>query len=97
MRQHSLNNDPQTTESDEMKNWLRTAIQRDIVMRSLKVGGIVGTILVAINQGDALLAETLPAEAIWKIPMTYCVPYCVSTYASVSAVLAKSHGGSSRA
>lgn len=59
-------------------------------MRSLKVGGIVGAILVAINQGDALPPETLPAKAIWKIPMTCCVPYCVSTYASVSAGLAKS-------
>jgi hypothetical protein len=72
-----------------MKNWLRTAIQRELVIRSLKVAGIVGTVLVAINHGDALLAGTLPNEAMWKIPMTYCVPYCVSTYASVSAVLAK--------
>ena len=65
-------------------------------MRSLKVAGIVGTILVAINQGDSLLTGTLPTDAIWEIPMTYCVPYCVSTYASVSAVLAKSGAGSSR-
>ena len=78
-----------------MKNWLRTAIQRELVMRSLKVAGIVGTILVAINQGDALLTGDLPAAAIWKIPLTYFVPYCVSTYASVSAVLAKSDAGSS--
>lgn len=74
-----------------MRNWLRTAIQRELVMRSLKVAGIVGTVLVAINQGDALLAGALPTEAMWKIPMTYCVPYCVSTYASVSAVLAKTN------
>ncbi len=78
-----------------MKNWLRTAIQRELVMRSLKVAGIVGTILVAINQGDALLTGDLPAAAIWKIPLTYFVPYCVSTYAGVSAVLAKSDAGSS--
>ena len=74
-----------------MKNWLRTAIQKELVKRSLKVAVIVGTILVAINQGDALLAGGLPAEAVWKIPMTYLVPYCVSTYASVSAVLAKNN------
>ncbi|MCH7854789.1 MAG: nitrate/nitrite transporter NrtS [Proteobacteria bacterium] len=73
-----------------MQNWLRTAIQRELVMRSLKVAGIVGTILVFINQGDSLLAGGLPAAAIWKIPLTYFVPYCVSTYASVAAVLAKS-------
>ena len=79
-----------------MKNWLRAAIQKEIVMRSLKVAGIVGTILVAINQGDALLGGGLPAEAMWKVPMTYLVPYCVSTYASVAAVLAKSNAGPSQ-
>ncbi len=66
-------------------------------MRSLKVGAIVGTILVAINQGDAFFAGTLPADAMWKIPMTYRVPYCVSTYACVSALLAKGGAESSQA
>lgn len=69
-----------------MNSWIRIALRKDVVLRGLKVGGIVGTILVAINQGDSLLAGGLPAEALWKIPLTYCVPYCVSTYASVSAI-----------
>ena len=67
-----------------MMRWFRTALRGDIVRRSLKVGAVVGTILVTINQGDALLAEI-----VTKILLTYCVPYCVSTYASVSAVLAE--------
>jgi len=69
-----------------MKMWLTIACRRDVVVRGLKVGGVVGTILVAINQGDSLLAGNLPLDAMWKIPLTYCVPYCVSTYASVSAI-----------
>jgi hypothetical protein len=69
-----------------MMSWLKTATRKDVVMRGMKVGAAVGTILVAINQGDLLLAGTLPAEAWWKIPLTYVVPYCVSTYASVSAM-----------
>jgi hypothetical protein len=69
-----------------MNSWSRIALRRDVVIRGLKVGGVVGTILVAINQGDLLLAGSLPADALWKIPLTYFVPYCVSTYASVSAV-----------
>jgi hypothetical protein len=69
-----------------MKLWLTTALRRVVVIRGLKVGGIVGTILVAINQGDLFLAGSLPLDALWKIPLTYCVPYCVSTYASVSAI-----------
>ena len=69
-----------------MTSWLKIALRKDVVLRGLKVGGIVGTILVAINQGDLLLAGTVSVEALWKISLTYCVPYCVSTYASVSAI-----------
>ena len=71
-----------------MLDWLATAFRRDVVFRSLKVGGVVGTVLVAINQGDLVVAGQLPPEASWKIPLTYLVPYCVSTYASVSAIRA---------
>jgi hypothetical protein len=69
-----------------MTSWLKIALRKDVVLRSLRVGAIVGTILVAINQGDTLLAGDLPLEALWKIPLTYCVPYCVCTYASVSSI-----------
>jgi hypothetical protein len=71
-----------------MKVWLSVALRRDIVIRGLKVGVIVGTILVAINQGDMILSGQLDASAAWKIPLTYLVPYCVSTYGGVSAIRA---------
>ncbi len=71
-----------------MKVWLSVALRRDIVVRGLKVGVIVGTILVAINQGDMILSGQLDASAAWKIPLTYLVPYCVSTYGGVSAIRA---------
>ena len=63
-------------------------MRRDVVLRGLKVGGIVGTLLVVINQGDLVLTGQLSTDAMWKIPMTYLVPYCVSTYASVSTIRA---------
>ncbi len=69
-----------------MKEWLSVATRRDIVIRGLKVGAIVGTILVAINQGDMILAGQLDASAAWRIPLTYLVPYCVSTYSGVGAI-----------
>ncbi len=72
-----------------MTSWLKIALRKDVVRRGIKVGGIVGTILVAINQGDLLLAGIVSAETLWKISLTYCVPYCVSTYASVSAILSE--------
>lgn len=71
-----------------MKVWLNVALRRDIVIRGMKVGVIVGTILVAINQGDMILSGQLDASAAWKIPLTYLVPYCVSTYGGVSAIRA---------
>ena len=45
-----------------MKEWLSVATRRDIVIRGLKVGAIVGTILVAINQGDMILAGQLASQ-----------------------------------
>lgn len=71
-----------------MKVWLSVALRRDIIIRGLKVGVIVGTILVAINQGDMILSGQLDASAAWKIPLTYLVPYCVSTYGGVSVIRA---------
>lgn len=59
----------------------------DVVARSLRVSALIGTLLVAINQGDALLAGTFAGELYWKIPLTYLVPYVVSTHASVAAIL----------
>ena len=70
-----------------MSVWLRVAKRSDVVRRSLKVGAIVGTILVAINHGNLLLQGIITAEMIWKSLLTYCVPYGVSTYASVQAIL----------
>jgi len=70
--------------------WLKIAFRRDVVIRGLQVGVVVGTILTAINQGDVILGGTLDAASAWKIPLTYLVPYLVSTYASVSAIRADS-------
>ena len=71
-----------------MNNWFRIASRKDVVARGLKVSLLIGTILTAINQGDVILAGELDATNAWKIPLTYLVPYLVSTYASVSAILA---------
>ncbi len=72
-----------------MRAWLAIAIRRDVVHRSFKVAGLVGTILALINYWDRFIPYSLDANAYTKIALTYCVPYCVSTYASVSATLAR--------
>jgi hypothetical protein len=72
-----------------MAEWLQLAMRRDIVSRSRKVAILVGTILVAINYGDKLVTGSVVPVEWAKMVLTYCVPYCVSTYASVSAVLSE--------
>lgn len=70
-----------------MKRWFSLAARRDIILSSLKVCAVVGTILVTINYSDRILAGTLADIDYFKMLLTYCVPYCVSTYASVSVVI----------
>lgn len=52
--------------------------------RAAKVGLIVGTILILINQGDLLLAGIVPP--VWKLLLTYCVPYSVSSYSTAAFI-----------
>ena len=52
------------------------------VRRALKVSLLVGTLLVAINQGDAIMAGDMPP--LWKIVLTYLVPYGVSSYSTAA-------------
>ena len=58
------------------------ALSDGVPRRSVFVALLVGTALILINQGDALLGA-VPIN--WfKIILTYCVPYAVSTYGAVS-------------
>ncbi len=63
----------------------RCACSYGIPRRSFYVALVVGTVLNAINQGDALLglAELNAAKLI----LTYLVPYAVATYGAVAAKL----------
>jgi hypothetical protein len=70
-----------------MNNWLEIATGRDVLGRGVKVGLIVGTILTTINQGDVILAGEVTAGVAGKILLTYCVPFCVSTYASIASIV----------
>ncbi len=65
---------------------IHLALRRDIVRRAVRVAVVVGTLLVVINHGDALLAGTVDVERLLRIALTYLVPYGVSTYSSVQAL-----------
>jgi hypothetical protein len=54
-----------------------------LLKRSLGIAGIVGTVLLAINQGDVLLSARWPAALFWKVPLTYLVPFLVATWGAL--------------
>lgn len=61
----------------------RLAVSDGTPQRALKVALIVGTLLAIINQADLVLAGDPPV--VWKLVLTYLVPYCVATWAAVGA------------
>ncbi len=68
-------------------SFFQLAKRRDIVIRSLIIAAIVGTILNLINQGDAV--GDMSKFELGKCLLTYMVPYCVSTYGAVTALMQK--------
>lgn len=54
-----------------------------MLRRSLLTAIAVGTVLVAINQGNVLLDTRFPGDLWWKIPLTYAVPFCVATWGAL--------------
>ncbi len=63
---------------------LRRTFSPPIVTRSLMVAVVVGTALNLINQGPELWrGEPL---VVWKLVMTFCVPFLVASYGALSAL-----------
>ena len=58
-------------------------LYRPMLRRSLVIAIIVGTILTAINQGNIIAQGQFPLILAWKIPLTYCVPFCVATTGAI--------------
>ncbi len=56
---------------------------RPMLKRSFYTAIVVGAILTAINQGTVLADGSFPAALYWKIPLTFCVPFCVATWGAL--------------
>lgn len=69
--------------------WLRLATSPSIVRRASAVAVVVGTVLVAINHGDAILRGDFSLGRAVRVVLTVLIPYCVSTYSSVGAIRAQ--------
>ncbi len=68
--------------SEETKAVLRLAATGGTPQRAIRVAVIVGSLLVIINQWEAVIG--LEPLSIPKLILTYLVPFLVSTFTSVS-------------
>lgn len=73
-------------DSSVVKAWLSVASQRRVVLRAAKTSFIVGIALAVINHPEAIVHGDFAQGRVWKIFLTFLVPYMVSTSSSVSAI-----------
>jgi hypothetical protein len=57
-----------------------------LLRRSVGVALVVGTVLTAINQGDAIASGDWSAALAWKIPLTYLVPFLVAMWGALTSL-----------
>jgi hypothetical protein len=69
-----------------LRDWVRLARHGSVVRRGLKFAVVVGSILIAINHGDAILAGELTRTNYVKMALTVVVPYVVSVLSSLGAM-----------
>ena len=63
---------------------LRCALRHiPMLRRSLIAALFVGTVLTILNQSGVLLSSQWHNDLYWRIPLTYCVPFCVATYGAM--------------
>lgn len=72
-----------------MAEWFQLACIRTIVRRACRYAIGVGTLLILINHGDAILRGDLPLSRLLRMALTVTVPYVVSTASSVGAMREK--------
>lgn len=70
-----------------MRHFLKLCFARDIVTRAGFTALPVGTLLMVINHGDVILTGQIETIRLFKIILTFLVPYTVSTMSSVSTIL----------
>jgi hypothetical protein len=73
----------QTLLGSQTRCFLCTLRDPRLLRRSTVIALIVGSVLVVINHGDALAAGRGDATLIWKVPLTYVVPFVVATWGAL--------------
>lgn len=62
-----------------LRCWRCALTYAPMLRRSLGIAGVVGSLLLAINHGDAVLGGHWAAALAWKVPLTYLVPFVVAS------------------
>jgi hypothetical protein len=76
---------PSTSSWASWREALTVALLPGHLRATIGATAVVGTILVAINQGDVLLRGQIGAGLLAKILLTYVVPFLVSNYGLLAA------------
>ena len=85
----SSTTDP-TESGGGVPSWFEVATSRPVVRRASIYFVVVGSVLIAINHGDALVRGDVDGVRLFKMILTPLVPYVVSTLSSVSAIRGRS-------
>ena len=75
--------DPETTRPPILQMMFGDGTPKKAALTAL----VVGTILTTINHGDTIVGGNMPA--VWKVLLTYCVPYCVTTWGAATGKIAQ--------
>ena len=78
------------TAGNSTRRYISLATDSSIVKRGLMFSVVVGSILVLINHGDRLNPDDLATIPVYKVCLTYLVPYIVSSLSSIQAHLNQS-------
>jgi hypothetical protein len=69
-----------------MSEWLRLATRPSVRHRALGYALVVGTVLIVINHGDAIVRGDVSVARLLRMMLTVTVPYVVSTASAVGAL-----------
>tara|TARA_B100000989_G_scaffold264877_1_gene217501 strand:- start:63 stop:254 length:192 start_codon:yes stop_codon:yes gene_type:complete len=57
-------------------------LKKGIIRRAFVTSVVVGSVLLIINHGDTMKTQEYPA--LWKVGLTYLVPFLVTIWGSIS-------------
>ncbi len=55
-----------------------------MLRRSAAIALVVGFVQVAVNQGDLIIAGDASSAMMWKIPLTWLIPFAVATFGALT-------------